>query len=84
MTIPSLPYLELGSDYNGPIAARQEKEQELIPEQAYYKVTLLPDDTIQPPSLRTLGFVVIDGKPKSYLTRIWQSGAGIFIRESGF
>lgn len=84
MTIPSLPYPELGSDYNGPIAARQEKEQELIPEQAYYKVTLLPDETIQPPSLRTLGFVVIDGKPKSYLTRIWQSAAGIFIRESGF
>ena len=84
MTIPSLPYSELGSDYNGPIAARQEKEQELIPEQAYYKVTLLPDETIQPPSLRTLGFVVIDGKPKSYLTRIWQSAAGIFIRESGF
>nr|WP_321270773.1 HlyD family efflux transporter periplasmic adaptor subunit [uncultured Tolumonas sp.] len=84
MTIPSLPYPELGSDYNGPIAARQEKEQELIPEQAYYKITLLPDGSVKPQSLRTLGFVVIDGKPKSYLTRIWQSGAGIFIRESGF
>lgn len=79
-----LPYSELSSEYQGPIAAHKGKEDKLIPDQAYYQITLKPETNIPSESERILGYTVINGQPISTLSRIWQNTAAVIIRESGF
>ncbi|MBT0570722.1 HlyD family efflux transporter periplasmic adaptor subunit [Curvibacter sp. CHRR-16] len=85
---------ELASPNGGAIAATQTPvlpgEMTLdgrawLPEQAIYRVHLVPDADHALPRLQVLrGTVVIDGSASSFLVRLWSRAAAVLVRESGF
>jgi putative peptide zinc metalloprotease protein len=81
--LTELPYAELGSVYQGAIAARQ-KEAALIPEYALYEVILAPTTPITPNAQRLLGQLVLAGQPESIFDKVRRQVYSVFIRESGF
>ncbi|HKO09449.1 MAG TPA: HlyD family efflux transporter periplasmic adaptor subunit [Alphaproteobacteria bacterium] len=77
----SEPYL--ASKYRGPIAARELKHDELVPDRTIYRVTLLPDDAAVKVARVVRGRVVVRGRPESLLARAWRAVVAVAIRESG-
>ena len=84
-SVAALPFPALASTWGGPIAVRQSASQQLIPEQAFYRVELQPiqDQIGSAPTRETAGSVVIEGRPRSYLSRYLNKIAQVLIRESG-
>ncbi len=75
------PYL--ASIYSGPIAVHQQQEQ-LIPNESYYRVRLLPEGESPPVRQVSRGIVKIEGQPHSLLQQAWLTVGAVVIRESGF
>ncbi len=72
------------SRYNGSIAIRGNKKDELVPETSVYRILLQPLQTGEPIHRAIKGNVLIDGKPESIASSLWRQIAAVFIRESGF
>jgi putative peptide zinc metalloprotease protein len=75
------PYL--ASIYGGPITVRTPKQNELVPDQTYYRVTLTPSVTTAPPKQMIRGRVALHGDAVSIAQRTWRLLYAVFIRESG-
>ncbi len=80
----ALPDPMLATGHGGEILVR-ERNGQLIPERAVYRVVLVVDGAVDPVPTRVLrGAVVIYGKPKSLAGDFLRSGAALLIRESGW
>lgn len=75
----------LASTQGGLIPVR-EQGQQLIPEQAVYRLTLaLQDHTSLPNDLPVLrGRLTIQGQAEAWMRQYWRSAVGLFRREAGF
>lgn len=73
----------LASVHGGPIAVRQDRPRELVPDQTLYRVTLRPDGQSPRPERVLRGNVIFDAQPVSLIARAWRSVMAIAIRESG-
>lgn len=82
--VEELPYPELASEFNGPIAAKIDRDNHLIPEEAIYRVRLTPLDEMEWQPVRTLGYAVIEGQQRSWLMSFWYVFTKTLIKESGF
>lgn len=83
--VNELIYPELSNDHHGGIDTRMDrKNQKLIPTNAHYQLRLVPTTAINEQALRWVGVVVIEGKPMSYLEKLWKTTISVLIRESGF
>lgn len=83
--VTDLIYPELSNDYHGGIDTRMDKQtQKRIPTNAQYQLRLETNEPITPQSQRWIGVIVIDGKPMSYVEKLWQTTLSVLIRESGF
>lgn len=80
---------ELASVHGGSIAASQDANHRLIPEQAVYRVLLRPlkaesapvDHSVQPVQI---GSVRIEGPARSWAVSLWRRALSVLIRETGF
>jgi len=79
----TLARLELASVYGGPIGAT-EINKRLVPNEAVYRIKLLPLDRINSPKMRLRGTVFLKGDDISLAARAWNRILGVLIRESGF
>ena len=78
-----LPYGELASTNGGAIGVTMGRDERLIPETAIYRVICrITGDTSLPRQSLT-GNVIIKGKSRSMLSRVWQNSLAIIVRESG-
>lgn len=75
---------DLASRYGGPILVREENTEELIPREAYFRVTLAPQTTPPPLTQIIRGTVTITVPPQSPASRLWQQISSLILRESGF
>lgn len=74
---------ELASLYGGLIAAHEDKDATLVPEQAQYAVTLTSAGPAVSNGLSIRGLVIADGEPESLLSRTWRQVLNVLVRESG-
>jgi len=75
------PYL--ASIHEGPIAVHQQQQQ-LIPNESYYKVRLQLQESTPLLQQVTRGTVQIEAEPRSLLQQAWLTVSAVMIRESGF
>ncbi len=75
------PYL--ASIHGGPVAVHQQQNQ-LIPNESYYRVRLLLQEQSPHFNQVTKGTVQIKGEPRSLLEQAWLTVSAVVIRESGF
>lgn len=85
---PELPDSYLASTFGGPIAVRppkpgQSQQDELVPDETIYRVTLAPANGAVAPTHVVRGVVILEGQRSSILTRVWRSFLAVAIRESG-
>jgi putative peptide zinc metalloprotease protein len=73
---------ELASDFGGGLPAYQ-REGEIVPDEAIYRVTLAPKDG-GAPDLALRGKVRLEGAAQSLAARAWRAALAVFVRESGF
>jgi len=79
----ALPDAMLAVGHGGEVLMR-ERNGQLIPERAVYRVVLAVDEGEQPPGHVLRGAVTIYGQPKSLAGDFVRSGAALLIRESGW
>lgn len=75
------PYL--ASPNGGPIGARAGKNNEFIPDRAFYRVTLVPVQTELPPAQIVRGTVTLQGTRMSIAAGVWRTVLGVVVREAG-
>jgi putative peptide zinc metalloprotease protein len=75
------PYL--ASRFGGGIPVREMRSNELVPENAVYRVMLEPDSTQAAPERVLRGHVMLSGAPESLAARAWRRVVAVAIRESG-
>ena len=79
----ALPDAMLAVGHGGEILVR-ERNGQLIPERAVYRVVLAVQDADAPPGRVLRGSVTIHGEPKSLAGDFIRSAAALLIRESGW
>lgn len=79
-----LPEPYLASTHGGPIAVRQTRQGELMPETPVYRIGLRPVDAREAPAQVVLGTVRIDGERRSLAARAFRAAMAVLVRESGF
>ncbi len=84
VNIQRLSAPELASRYGGPILVREEHVEELIPREAYFRITLTPQVDLPPLTQVLRGRVTITTPPESPASRLWQKLSALVLRESGF
>jgi len=82
--IASLDRPYLASVYGGPVPVREDASNKLVPEQALYRVTSTAEVSSQTPERVEPGVLRLAAAPRSPLRRLWETAAGVLIRESGF
>ena len=75
------PYL--ASPNGGPIGARAGKNNEFIPDRAFYRVILVPAEDEMPPKQIVRGTVTLQGTRMSIAASAWRAVLAIVVRESG-
>ncbi|MET0877763.1 MAG: HlyD family efflux transporter periplasmic adaptor subunit [Tardiphaga sp.] len=74
----------LASTMGGPIAVREQKKNELVPDRTLYRIRLALAGDAAPPVTRVLrGEVILRGEPVSLARRAWRAALAVLIRESG-
>jgi putative peptide zinc metalloprotease protein len=79
----SLPDPYLASVHGGPVSVRTPKQNELIPDQTIYRVSLVPSALTTPPDRVVRGQVALRGETISLAARAWRAVLAVLIRESG-
>jgi len=74
------PYL--ASLYGGPIAARAGKNNEFVPDQTVYRVTLAPTQVELPTHQILRGTVTMRGATSSIAARAWRATLAVVVREA--
>jgi len=82
--LPALESPYQASKYGGEIAVREQQDGSLVPNNALYKLHLIPIEQQPVTGQILLGEVRISGETQSIAQRIWQTVAAVVIRESGF
>jgi putative peptide zinc metalloprotease protein len=77
----TVPYL--ASLYGGDVAVREDAARKLRPDASVYRVTLHLVDTPPQWNQAVRGTVLVEGPRISFVQRLWEQSARIFIRESG-
>ena len=78
-----VPYF--ASTFGGEIAVRQDARNHLVPETSVYRIKLLINDKKkQTPNQVVRGIVHVEGEPKSFANRVYETVAAVLIRGSGF
>lgn len=77
---------EMSSMYGGNLAVRQDQEQKLVPEQAVYRVVLVPVESGEDSGnlWAEIGSVRIQAERVAPLYRLWRAAMALLIRESGW
>jgi putative peptide zinc metalloprotease protein len=79
----ALPDPYLASVYGGPITVRAQKQNELVPDRTFYRVTLAPSAGVLPPTRVLRGQIVLRGQPVSVAARTWRTFRAVVVREAG-
>jgi putative peptide zinc metalloprotease protein len=79
----ALPDAYLASVYGGPITVRAQKQNELVPDRTYYRVTLAPTADALPPTRVLRGQVLLRGQAVSIAARTWRTFRAVVVREAG-
>ena len=83
--IAKLEWPYLASIYDGPLAIRQDAQQQLIPEKALYRLHLQQTgDSPNHPETILLGSLSLPGKKESIAANLWKTVMAVLVRESGF
>ena len=78
-----IPYIS--SVYGGDIAVQMDDDNNPVPENSVYQVRLIMDEQLKNiPTSVIRGIVHIEGEARSFAKRIYDIGASVIIRESGF
>jgi putative peptide zinc metalloprotease protein len=82
----NLNYPEMASIHGGNLAVREDSDKKLVPEQAVYRVVLIPAEPKPTPYTHRLeiGSVTIAADRASPLSRLWRAVVAVVIRESGW
>ncbi len=75
---------ELASPHGGRIPALPDRDGNLVPETAVYRVLLSPADTIAAPPMALRGTVLVQGERRSLAGRLLTTVTAVLVRESGF
>ncbi|MCF7987462.1 MAG: HlyD family efflux transporter periplasmic adaptor subunit [Methylovulum sp.] len=75
---------ELASVYGGEIAAREDEQHHLIPEQAVYRVLLQTKAPLPNKTLSIRGRVSVETPPESLLKRLFRALVALLVRESSW
>lgn len=75
---------ELASIYGGEIAAREDEQHHLIPEQAVYRVLLQAKTPLPNKTLSIRGRVSVETPPESLLKRLFRTVIALLVRESSW
>ncbi|TWB20405.1 putative peptide zinc metalloprotease protein [Nitrospirillum amazonense] len=73
----------LASTYGGDIAAREDSQHQLVPEESLYRVLIAPAKDTAPASLER-GRVTLEGVRESLLGSLWRRTVAILLREGSF
>ncbi|ASG25359.1 HlyD family efflux transporter periplasmic adaptor subunit [Nitrospirillum viridazoti] len=73
----------LASTYGGDIAAREDSQHQLVPEESMYRVLIAPAKDTAPASLER-GRVTLEGVRESLLGSLWRRTVAILLREGSF
>ncbi|TWB29632.1 HlyD family efflux transporter periplasmic adaptor subunit [Nitrospirillum bahiense] len=73
----------LASTYGGDIAAREDSQHQLVPEESLYRVLIAPAKDTAPASLER-GRVTLEGARESLLGSLWRRTVAILLREGSF
>ncbi|MEA1673350.1 HlyD family efflux transporter periplasmic adaptor subunit [Nitrospirillum sp. BR 11163] len=73
----------LASTYGGDIAAREDSQHQLVPEESLYRVLIAPAEDTAPASLER-GRVTLEGARESLLGNLWRRTMAILLREGSF
>ena len=79
----ALPDAYLASVYGGPITVRAQKQNELVPDRTFYRVTLAPTADALPPTRVLRGQVLLRGHAVSIAARTWRTFRAVVVREAG-
>jgi putative peptide zinc metalloprotease protein len=79
----TLPDAYLASVYGGPITVRAQKQNELVPDRTFYRVTLAPTADARSPTRVLRGQVLVRGQAVSIATRAWRTFRAVVVREAG-
>lgn len=84
VSLATLEFPELASDYGGEIATRLDSSKMLKTQAAYYKVLAIPKQNKVRVDFRQKGVLVVDAKPKSFVERIYKQLIFVLLKESSF
>ncbi|MFO1170040.1 MAG: HlyD family efflux transporter periplasmic adaptor subunit [Hyphomicrobiaceae bacterium] len=73
----------LSSVRGGPIASMEDARRKLVPNGAEYAVVLSAPERPGTYARALRGVVLAEGKPESFVSRIWRQALGVLVRESG-
>jgi len=79
----TLPDPYLASIHGGPIAVRATKQNELVPDRTYYRVSLAPTANTPLPTRVLRGQVALRGQAISIAARAWLALHAVIVREAG-
>ncbi|MEI8393623.1 MAG: HlyD family efflux transporter periplasmic adaptor subunit [Rhodospirillaceae bacterium] len=84
MALAALPRPYPASLYGGPIAVREDSAHRLVPDQATYRLTLVPLTPRHGPSRITPGRVRLEVEPEPLINRFATRIVTVLVRESGW
>ncbi|MDE1149923.1 MAG: HlyD family secretion protein [Azospirillaceae bacterium] len=73
----------LASPFGGDIAAREDSQHQMVPEESLYRVLVTPAKDAAPASLQR-GRVTLEGARESLVGSLWRRLVSILLREGGF
>lgn len=83
----ALPYADLASIFGGPIAVEENSDPEsnnYIPHDSIYLITFRPESGVSEESISHLvaGYIQLDTKPRSFLSRFFNFISNVLVQES--
>lgn len=75
---------DLASVHGGPVAVREGRDGDLVPETPVYRVLLAPEADIRPPAYALSGQVAVEAPAESLVGRLWRHAVAVIVRESSF
>ncbi len=73
----------LASPFGGDIAAREDGQHQMVPEESLYRVLIAPARDTAPATLQR-GSVTLEGVRESLVGNLWRSTVAVLLREGGF
>lgn len=82
--VDTMRYRELTSLERGPMAASEDGQYNAKLEKSHYQVIATPVIGVETVEQRRVGWLEIEGQPRSWFNSLWNQAVGVWVRETGF